>query len=74
VTAEVVNLDVVTTLPIPVERIIRKAGDADLDQVIIIGVDKAGELFFSSSEADGGTVLWWLELAKKRLLDIGDGE
>jgi hypothetical protein len=43
----------------------------ELDEVVILGWDKRGELFFSSNVADGGTVLWLLEKAKRMLLEIG---
>lgn len=37
---------------------------------VIVGWDKEGELYFSSTKADGGDVLWLLEKAKQALLDI----
>lgn len=39
--------------------------------VVIVGWDKEGELFFSSSEPAGPEVLWLLEKAKQALLEIG---
>lgn len=71
---EVVELDVVTSLNLPVERILRKAGEADLDGVVVIGWTKAGERYFSASYADGPEVLWLLKLAEKDLLAVGAGE
>lgn len=65
----VVVLPVVTRLPLPVERLLKAAGDALLQDVIIIG-HKADEVFwFASSEPDGPSVLWALEAAKQRLLN-----
>ena len=52
---------------------IEGAKKADLEGVIILGVDKQGEFFFSSSYADGADVLWWLEMARLKLMDIGRG-
>lgn len=49
-----------------------KLAAGELNEVVIVGWDKKGELFFSSNVADGGTVLWLLEKAKKRLLEIGE--
>lgn len=69
---DIVNLPVVTSLPIPVERILNGALESDLDLAIVVGVTKGGEFYFAASEADGGVNLWWLEIAKKKLLDIGD--
>jgi hypothetical protein len=67
----VVILPVVTTIPIPVERILTQAMKADLKMCIIIGENEDGSLYFSSSEPDGGDVLWQLEKAKLALLHIG---
>lgn len=47
---------------------------AELESVIIIGWDKDGELFFSSSIADGPECLWLLEKAKASLLTAGETE
>lgn len=66
--SNVIELDVVTRLDIPCERALRRAAEADLQSVIVIGRDKDGELFFSSSMADGGDVLWLMEIAKKELI------
>jgi hypothetical protein len=67
----VVVLDVVTTLDIPVERVMENAKDK-LDGAIILGYDKEGEEYFASTFADGGTVLWLLERMKKRLLETDE--
>jgi hypothetical protein len=67
---EVVDLRVATTLDIPCERVLRRATEADLETVIVIGREKDGELYFASSVADGGDVLWLMEHAKKALLSI----
>ena len=60
-------LPVTTTLDQPCERILNGALEAPLRQVIVIGFDADMELYFASSMADGGDVLWWLEVAKRRL-------
>ena len=65
----VIELPVVTTLDIPPERILSKAVDADLQEVIIIGTSKEGDLYFAGSMADGGNALWLIEKAKKALLE-----
>lgn len=61
-------LDVVTRLDIPVERVLEQAKD-NLKDVVLVGWDKDGELYFASNKANGGEVLWLLEKAKKLLLD-----
>jgi hypothetical protein len=67
--SNVIEASFMTTLDIPCERILRKATEADLETVIVIGREKDGELYFASSVADGGDVLWLMEIAKKALLD-----
>lgn len=70
--SEVVYLDAVTSLDIPAARVLDRALSADLETAIVIGVDKDGDFYFASSAADGGTVLWWIEIAKKRLLEMAE--
>lgn len=66
---EVVELDVQTTLAVPSERLLQKAIDGAVTNVVIIGYDPEGELWFASSDADCRAVLWLMERAKKLLLD-----
>jgi hypothetical protein len=65
---DVVRLKTVSYLPIPVTAVIDET-PRDLDQLIVVGVTKEGEFYFASSEPDGGTILWWLEMAKRKLID-----
>ena len=67
--SNVIDLPVITTLDLPSDKLLEKA-IGNVDDVLIIGYDKAGELYFASSRADGGSVLWLMELAKKRLLEV----
>lgn len=67
---EVIILPVVTKLDIPAERVVNSAVEAKLKDVVVIGFDGEGALYFASSYADGGDVLWMMELAKKALLEI----
>jgi hypothetical protein len=64
-------LPVVTSLDVPCERLLTAALESTLQKVIIIGTDAEGEFYFASSTADGGDVLWWLEIAKRKLLGSG---
>ena len=68
--AEIIDLQVVTKLDTPAERVIRKAADAGLDEVVIVGFNKDGDLFFAANKADAGAVIWQLEMAKHRLLKL----
>jgi hypothetical protein len=67
--ADVVEFTGITTLDIPAERVLEMAGAADLDVAIVVGCTKDGELYFASTDADGGTALWYFELAKRALID-----
>jgi tryptophanyl-tRNA synthetase len=73
-TALIIELETVTTLDLPPDRILRKAAEAELTHVVVIGVDPDGEEFFASSIASGPEVVWMLERAKLALLRMADPE
>lgn len=64
----------VTRLDHPVERIIERAANADLSEVVVLGFDGDGDFFFASSKANGPDVLWLLEMAKIKLMKAGGVE
>jgi len=70
----VVDLDTVSTIDTPVHKIINKAEGANLTDIVILGFDAEGELFFSSSKADAGEVFYHLEMAKYRLMKVCNRE
>lgn len=70
----VVQMRLVTRLPIPVETVLEGALEAGLTEVVILGFDANGDEFFASSNADGGSVLWHLMRAQKKLLQVPDDE
>ena len=63
-------LETVTTLDIPTERVLNDALEQKLQSCFIVGKDENGDLYFASSMADGGDVLWWMEQAKLALLQV----
>ena len=65
-------LPVITTLDLDVERVLQAAIEAKPKYVLVIGEDVYGQLYFSSSQSDGGTALWWMEKAKKALMEVFD--
>ncbi len=67
----VVEFNGITTLDIPPTRILAKAAGAKLKSCVVVGYGEDGEFYFASSIADGGTVVWLMEIAKKRLLEVG---
>lgn len=70
---EVIAFPGLTKADVPVENVLAGATEADIAEVVVIGFTRAGEFYFAASKADGSDVLWLLELAKKRLLEVGDG-
>ena len=69
---KVTVLPVITTLDLDVKRVLQAAIDANPKYVMVIGEDVHGNLYFSSSKSDGGTALWWMEKAKRGLLEVFD--
>lgn len=67
----VIPLGNITKLDLPVDRVL-EAAKGRMDGVVLLGYDDEGDLYFASSYADGGEVLWLLEKCKQRLLDIGE--
>lgn len=67
---KVTVLPVITSLDIPVERVLNAAITADLQEVMLIGRRKDGEFYFAASFGDGGTVLWLMERAKIELMKV----
>ena len=67
--SNVIDLPVITTLDLDPERVLSKALEAKLTSVVILGTSDGGE-FFSSSVSDGADVIWMLERAKFKLLQI----
>ena len=65
----VVDFPGVTRLDVDPEKILNGAAN-QLETCVIIGYDKDGEFWFSSSVADGGDVLWLLKLAEQALLSV----
>lgn len=63
-------LPVVTSLDLGAERVLTAALKAQLQGAIVLGVNADGQLYFASSYADGGTVLWWMEKAKLALMEV----
>ena len=69
---DIIPLGNVTKLDIPTDRIFEQAKGSCSDGVVIMGYDDDGELYFASSIADGGSVLWLMEQCKLALLEVGD--
>lgn len=68
-TDNVIEFPGITKLDIPAERILRKAIEEKVTEVVICGYDEDGEMFIASSIASGPEVMWLLEVGKMRLLE-----
>lgn len=66
--APVTILPVITSLDLDVERVLNGAVAANMQRVLVIGVDAAGDFYFASSKSDGGSVLWDMEKARLKLM------
>lgn len=64
----VVTLPVITTLDLDAERVLEGAINSTLQSCIVLGYDADGEFYFASTMADGGEVLWLLEMARLKLM------
>ena len=71
--SNVIPLGNITSLDLPTDRVLDACKGECSDGVVVLGYDDAGELYFASSIADGGTVLWLMEQAKLALL-LGEPE
>jgi len=72
-TGKVIPFGGVTKLDLDPDLVLENC-KGEFEGVVLLGWDKNGELFFSSTYADGGTVLWLLEQCKVRLLAVPPDE
>ena len=69
-TAEIHAFTGITCLDTTTDRILDKARDAGLTEVVIIGFKPDGNQFFESSVANGGDILWHLQRAIHKLMSL----
>lgn len=68
----IVDFPGISKLDLDPARVLQKALDAGMTEVVIIGYDRDGGEYFASSKADGAQVVWHIERAKHRLMTIVD--
>lgn len=56
---------------LPAKDVLEDAESAGLTDAVVLGWDKAGNMYFKSSYADGPNVLWLLEQARDAVLEAG---
>lgn len=71
-TDNVVNLQMVTRLDLPVDRVLNGAMEANQSSAVVIGYTEDGEFYIASTYASGSDMLWALELARHKLFKIVD--
>lgn len=67
----------VTRLDLRPDDVLEKAKewtDGEGSGVVVLMWDRHGHPYFASSIADGGEILWLLELCKKQLLEMAEEE
>lgn len=69
--AEIIRFPGITSLDLNPDDVLSECM-GELAEVVIVGVDKDGDRFFASSQANGGEVLWHLERAKFALMRIAE--
>ena len=65
---KIIPIGGITKLDMPADKILEQA-KGELEGVVLIGFDKNGEVYAASSYADGGNVLWLLEVCKQKMFD-----
>lgn len=67
--AEIVRLPCITRLDTE-PALVLDGVPRDLKEVLVIGTDAQGALYFSGSMASGPDALWLLEVARRTLMDM----
>lgn len=65
---KIIPLGNITRLNLPADRVLESA-IGKMEGVVLLGFDKEGKLYCASSYADGGEVMWLLEMGKLQLLE-----
>jgi len=69
---DVVDLRVITKLDVPPEKLLRRALEEGMDEVVICGIAADGSEYFASSKASGADALWHLQRAIHALMHQAD--
>lgn len=60
--------------PVPVKTILKSIKKADLEIIMLVGVDKDGDLYLASSTGNNSTNVFLLERGKYELIKMISGE
>ena len=69
---DVVNLGVKTKLDLPPEKVLGRALEAGMTEVVICGIAADGSEYFASSVANGADTHWHLQRAMHHLMKQAD--
>lgn len=69
---EVIELDLITKGEIPVQKVADGIDCEKIEHLLVVALNKDGELEIAMSSGEIPTNLWMLELAKKRILEESD--
>ena len=70
--SNIINLPVITSLPVDPKRVLDAACEVEFERVIVIGRTADGDEYFASSDPDGGTLLSDMERCRHKLMRIAD--
>jgi hypothetical protein len=71
-TGKVIDFPWLSDVDLSPIRVLSQAGEADLKEVIVIGVDANDDAYFNSNMADAFRTVYQLERAKHKLMVIID--
>jgi len=61
----------VTSLPLDPDKVLNGA-IGRLSEVLVIGYQHDGSIYFAASNGDGGDVIWLMEKCRHMLLGVGE--
>jgi len=67
---EIIRWPGITTLDTSPRLVLTYAMREEFDSIVVMGFTKSEDIYLASSVADGGTMLWLMEVAKTRLMKI----
>ncbi len=76
--ADIVDLETISKLKVPVDKVMRGINkaheDKPFERVVFIGTYDDGRVYYAFSDPDGGTTLWDLEKLKWGLMKVSDDD
>lgn len=69
---DVVDLNCISKLPLDPQRVLEKAKEQKLTDVLVLGFTEDGDEYFAASNPSGPENVWLMERAKRKLLTIPD--